>query len=98
MKKTKEKRVITLEQWTNLRNLIENDHIRRFNEIFGIVSGTAFASEIGMHYETLRVRKQSPKSFSYRETARIASKVGVSKDMISKLVNNQIDADVSKKG
>jgi hypothetical protein len=86
---------VSKEQYDTLKVLLENGHIKTFNQIFDAtgIKRTNLAADMGLHYQTFVYRLKYPASFTYRESYIIANLVGVDKNTISALINAQSDSN-----
>jgi len=80
-----------------VKNLIDKDALKEFQDIFLYVKKTDMARQLGINYTRFLNLVKNPKRLRYEETYTLAHILGVQARAISDLIHNQIDKPMKPK-
>lgn len=79
-----------------VKNLIEEDRLRTFQDIFLYLPKTFVAKKMGIYYNRFLELVKNPKRFRMEEIYTIAGILGVTPRQISELIHRQIEMKKKK--
>lgn len=86
-------------RYARVKTLIEGKHITRFDQIVQDknIPKSVVAKDLGMRYESFKLRLQDPGLLTFNELSLIASWVNLPVDVIIELVKTQKAAKTKKR-